>query len=194
MDMRDLPSGMSPDSKRYVGYFDGPRLAAVLDIVGGYPGERVAFIGLFMVDGAYQGRGVGTGIVGELCAYLEGAGYAAARLCRVVTNPQSERFWRKNGFLDTGTLIPMSRYTVAVAQRRLIPPPEVRLADDGDAGALARLAAEVRPELCGAETPEARGRTLCVPDGRESQRSVLSAASGLAAALAIISLSTLKSL
>ncbi len=50
-EMTELPPGCSLDQKSYLGFFDaGGDLFAVLDLIRGYPAERSAFIGFFMVD------------------------------------------------------------------------------------------------------------------------------------------------
>lgn len=118
-DMRALPPGRTPADKHYVGFFDGDGLVAVLDLIHGYPFETAAFIGFFMVDARRQGRGLGTKIVSDLCAYLESAGYAEVRLGWVSTNPQSAHFWRKNGFSETGAGYDTDGCTVIVAKREL---------------------------------------------------------------------------
>lgn len=97
-DMAALPPGIPPSRKVYVGFFEGDALVAVMDVVDGYPDDATAFIGFFMVARAYQGRGVGGAIVAEALAYLKALGYAAARLCIDEGNPQSNAFWKKQGF------------------------------------------------------------------------------------------------
>lgn len=43
-------------------------LIAVMDLILKYPNDETAFIGLFMVDSASQGKGTGTAIIEEcLC-------------------------------------------------------------------------------------------------------------------------------
>lgn len=103
-DMRALPPGMTADDKYYIGYFDGGRLAAVLDLISGYPEKGVAYIGFFMVDAAMQSCGVGSVIINELCRYLSDRGFASVRLAWADDNNQAERFWLKNGFSKTGSV------------------------------------------------------------------------------------------
>ena len=57
-DMEALPPGKSREDKYYVGFFDGGSLAAIMDLILGYPEKSIAFIGLFMTDVRYQHRGV----------------------------------------------------------------------------------------------------------------------------------------
>lgn len=99
MDMRVAPPGIPPERKHYVGLFDGDALVAVLDVIDGFPRADVAFIGFFMMNPARQGRGVGSAIIAELCAYLKRAGMAEAHLAINKGNPQATRFWTKNGFV-----------------------------------------------------------------------------------------------
>lgn len=81
---------------------EGDLLAAVMDLVLDYPRCGVAYVGFFMVDVSFQGRGVGTEIIGEVARYLKECGFHRIRLAVDEGNPQSEAFWMKNGFAKTG--------------------------------------------------------------------------------------------
>ena len=118
-DMNALPTGKEVADKYYVGYYDGGKLIAVLDLILAYPDKETAFIGFFMMDVSVQGKGIGSGIIGELCAYLAGNGFARVRLGWVRGNPQAEHFWHKNGFAETGAVYKTERYAVIAAQREL---------------------------------------------------------------------------
>lgn len=119
-DMCALPPHKSMDDKYYIGYFENGRLIAVMDLIDGYPNAGTAFIGFFMTDVSVQRRGVGTGIIRELCGYLQKQQYAAVRLGWVKGNPQSAGFWHKNHFQETGVSYDTDGYTVIVAERNLL--------------------------------------------------------------------------
>ncbi|MBQ3575020.1 MAG: GNAT family N-acetyltransferase [Clostridia bacterium] len=97
-DMCIAPPGIPAEQKYYIGFFDGSMLAAVMDIIDGYPDPETAFIGFFMMKKGLQGRGIGSGIVSGVFAYLKTFGFERCRLGIDQDNPQSNRFWRKNGF------------------------------------------------------------------------------------------------
>ena len=97
-DMRVAPPGVDRSRKHYVGFYEGPELVAVMDIVDGYPAPEIAYFGFFMMDRRYQGRQIGSGIVRGAEAYLKSTGKRAVRLTIDRDNPQSNHFWRKNGF------------------------------------------------------------------------------------------------
>lgn len=118
-DMRALPPGRSYADKYYLGFFREGVLVAVLDLILGYPRQQGAFIGFFMVDSAYQGRSVGSEIVGECLGALRARGFDFARLAYVKGNRQSETFWKKNGFAPTGLEIPLEGYTEVILQKAL---------------------------------------------------------------------------
>lgn len=101
-----LPPGAAATDKYYLGFFDGNRLVALLDLVLGYPNRDTAFIGLFMLEQAYQGKGVGSAIISDYAAYLKRGGFAKLRLAVDQGNPQSLGFWTKNGFTLTGEIYP----------------------------------------------------------------------------------------
>lgn len=118
-DMKILPPGKSPDDKYYIGYFNQDKLIAVMDLIDGYPDPQTAYIGFFMTDVSVQHKGIGSEIVNELCDYLRRQCYKAVRLGWVDGNAQSESFWHKNHFVETGMSKRVESYTVIVAQRNL---------------------------------------------------------------------------
>ncbi len=129
-DLAALPPCKTLADKFYVGFYEDGALAAVLDLIPGFPKPEIAFWGFFMVDAARQGSGVGTALVSELCAALGRFGFRAVRLGWVRGNPQAEHFWKKNGFSETGVSYETNGYTVVLAQRALLPE---RRAADGEA-------------------------------------------------------------
>lgn len=121
-DMRVLPQRKmdEPQDKYYLGFFDdAEQLVAVMDFIDHYPTERSCFIGFFMMERSVQGHGIGSRIVTELCVYLHSLGYEYIRLGYVDGNKQSEAFWKKNQFTDTGLRDHTQDYTVVVMNRML---------------------------------------------------------------------------
>ena len=121
-DMKALPQRKTnePQDKYYLGYFDKTgQLIAVMDFIDHYPTARSGFIGFFMVELSMQGAGVGSTIITELCEYLYGLSYEYIRLGYVDGNKQSEAFWKKNQFTDTGLRNRTPDYTVVVMNRDL---------------------------------------------------------------------------
>lgn len=108
-DMKALPPQKDYKDKYYLGFFDGSKLIACLDLVLSYPKQDTAYIGFFMVDISRQGCGIGSGIIQEVCNHLKHSGYQAVRLGVDQGNPQSYAFWTKNGFcpIDESTYIVM---------------------------------------------------------------------------------------
>lgn len=97
-DMEALPPLKSYDDKYYIGFFENNTLVANMDLILGYPTDEIAFIGLLMTNVLCQNQGVGSGIVGDACNYLKQLGYKKVRIGVDKDNPQSNSFWRKNGF------------------------------------------------------------------------------------------------
>ena len=108
-DMAALPPGKTLEDKFYLGFFDGEILTAVMDLILGYPTEDTGFIGLFMMNSNYQNQGIGSRIIQECASHLHGSGYRKIRLGVDRGNPQSNAFWKKNGFtvIDEGEYIVM---------------------------------------------------------------------------------------
>ena len=118
-DLTLCPPGIPLAQKYYVGFFAAGTLVAVMDLVDGYPDANTAFIGFFMMNKCLQGRGVGTALVSEVLAYLTALGFAAVRLGIDKENPQSNHFWRKNGFTVLKE-VPQARGVILLAERRLM--------------------------------------------------------------------------
>ena len=118
-DMKALPPNKDFSDKHYLGYYDGEKLIAVMDLILGYPDPTTAFIGFFMTDVPIQNAGVGSRIIDGLCSYLKNLGFSAVRLGWVRGNPQAEHFWKKNRFIETGATYNTDHYTVVLAQRSL---------------------------------------------------------------------------
>ena len=117
-DMRATPPGTDLSSKYYIGFFDGGTLAAVMDLIDGWPEPEIAFIGFFMMNRALQGRGLGSAIIGEAAAYLKSTGKTAIRLGIDKANPQSTHFWKKNGFAVIRE-VDRGEWTVLLAEKKL---------------------------------------------------------------------------
>ena len=98
-DMRALPLEKSMDDKYYVGFFEKRELVAIMDLILDYPKKDTAFIGLFMMNAQYQGKGIGSQIMDEVIACLTENEYKEIRLGVDKGNPQSYAFWTKNGFV-----------------------------------------------------------------------------------------------
>lgn len=118
-DFTALPPGIALEDKYYLGFYQQGSLVALLDVIAHYPRAETAHIGLFMVEQACQGQGLGREIIGGLLRQLRCAGFARARLGCIVGNKEGEAFWQRMGFVPTGELSQRELYTVAVYQQNL---------------------------------------------------------------------------
>lgn len=105
-DMSALPPGKQAADKFYIGFGRDGKLVAVMDLILDYPGEKIAYIGFFMMDKGLQGQGIGSDIISDCARCLKRLGYGKIRLAIDKGNPQSEAFWKKNGFAAAGEEIP----------------------------------------------------------------------------------------
>ena len=113
------PPFVTAESIRDDIFDDAEQLVAVMDFIDHYPTEQSCFIGFFMMERSVQGHGIGSRIITELCVYLHSLGYEYIRLGYVDGNKQSESFWKKNQFTDTGLRNHTQDYTVVVMNRML---------------------------------------------------------------------------
>lgn len=118
-DMKTTPSGIDLSEKCFFGFFEKQNLIAVMDLIDGYPKPEMAYIGFFMMNLQYQGKGIGTEIIGETADYLRMIGKIAIRLSIDKGNPQSAYFWQKNGF-EVVSETDVNGWTKLVAERSLV--------------------------------------------------------------------------
>lgn len=118
-DMKALPPNKTYDDKCYIGFFDGDRLIAVMDLILNYPNNETVFIGFFMMNKSYQNRGLGSDIIQDTLSFLHRECFSFVRLGYMKGNRQSEHFWIKNGFVPTGVETNNGQGTVVVMNRSL---------------------------------------------------------------------------
>ncbi len=118
-DMNALPPRTTYDDKYYIGYFEGEKLVAIMDLILNFPNKETAFIVFFMMNVDYQGKGIGTDIFEECSKTLAEDNYQYIRLGFAKGNPQSEAFWIKNGFERAGVEDVQEKYTVVVMERQI---------------------------------------------------------------------------
>ena len=118
-DMKALPPRKTKDDKYYLGFYEGEALVAVMDLILGFPNDETAFVGFFMMNRAYQGKGIGTELMQEVYTCLKQCDFKFVRLCFAKGNPQSEHFWLKNGFVPTGVEVQNEGYVAVVLQKEL---------------------------------------------------------------------------
>ena len=117
-DMVKLPPNKGREDKFYLCLRDKGRLVAVMDLILRYPDGETAFIGFFMVDSQIQGKGVGSGIIGDVLECLQRE-FSRVRLGYVRGNEQSRRFWEKNGFAPTGVISKQELYEIVIMEKIL---------------------------------------------------------------------------
>ena len=118
-DMTILPDGCNEEHKHFLAYYDGGEPVAILDLIEGYPSERICYIGLFMVRAELHGQGIGSGIITELCDNLKSLDFEAVRLAYGRDYSQGLHFWTKNGFVPLREAVHDEYGELIVAQREL---------------------------------------------------------------------------
>ncbi|KSV59806.1 GNAT family N-acetyltransferase [Acetivibrio ethanolgignens] len=117
-DIKITPPGIPMEQKYYIGFFENNLLVAIMDLIDGYPDDNTAFIGFFMMNSQLQGTGIGSKIISEVLNYLKGKGFEMCRLGIDKDNPQSNHFWRKNGFKVVREVV-QEEGTILIAERQL---------------------------------------------------------------------------
>ena len=97
-DMKRTPNGVSIDDKYFIGFFNEDELVCVIDLIDEYPNDDIVYIGFFMMNIKYQGKGIGSKIISDVTDYFKKTKREAIRLAIDDGNPQSSHFWHKQGF------------------------------------------------------------------------------------------------
>jgi len=119
-DLFALPPNVAMEDKYFVGFFEKGRMVALMDLIDGYPEDKIAFIGFFMTDASVQNKGLGSEIISELADYLRSINYLAIRLAWAKGNPQPEHFWLKNGFYAIKETSSTAAARVIITEKKLL--------------------------------------------------------------------------
>ena len=115
-----LPEGATMQHKHFVGFYNADDvLVAVMDLITGYPEADDAFIGWLMVNGEMQGRGIGSGIFADVRAAMKAAGYDYLALGVIESNEEAVKFWKAQGFEETGDRMEQNGYYVLKMARSI---------------------------------------------------------------------------
>ncbi|MEG1686785.1 MAG: GNAT family N-acetyltransferase [Angelakisella sp.] len=114
-----LPPNKSYEDKFFLGFYQQERLVAIMDLILDFPVPQTAFIGLFMMNKACQGQGIGSEIMGDVLASLAEQGFTTARLGYIKGNAEAQGFWCKNSFVPTGAENETEAYTIVVMEKAL---------------------------------------------------------------------------
>ena len=117
--LRALPPGCHADQKEFLGFFEDSDLVAVMDVIRGYPNERAAYVGLLMVDGSRQGRGIGTQVMRAELRRLRAKSFSRVRLAYINGNEPARCFWGKLGFKPSGAPVSTVHYVAIPMEREL---------------------------------------------------------------------------
>lgn len=117
-DLAVTPPGKPIEDKYFFGFYDDGALIALMDLILGYPSAETAFIGLFMVHGPERNRGIGSGLITEVCDALRELGFSSVRLGIHRNNTPAKHFWAKNNFLVLRE-VAWDEAPILLAERRL---------------------------------------------------------------------------
>lgn len=118
-DIYSLPNNKEIKDKYYIGLFIKEKLIGVTDLIDGYPNEKCAYLGLFMLDFDSQNKGLGTKLINELVFSLKDQGFNSIKLAYINDNKQAEHFWLKNGFVKDGKISMYKNKSITELERKL---------------------------------------------------------------------------
>jgi GNAT superfamily N-acetyltransferase len=120
--LHDRPPDAPKVKKRVAGLFAGPELVGVIEFLIGYPEDGTWFVGLFLLDPERRRAGLGGSLYAAFEAWASVQGARTVRLAVQDQNAAAYRFWTRQGFHSTGTVIqdlPNKRNTVHRMERAL---------------------------------------------------------------------------
>ena len=99
-DLIITPNNIDISNKYFLGFYDKDELFGIIDLITNYPNDETCFIGLFMINGKYQNKGIGSYLIKDICDYIKSIGYKYIKLAYIVENEEAKNFWLKNGFVE----------------------------------------------------------------------------------------------
>lgn len=93
-----LPPNVSTKQKKYCLLKYEGAYVGVIDLIENFPNYGTNFIGLFMIDAKYQGKGYGTKIIDELFKLFKHEDVKKVRLAVILENKKALNFWKKQHF------------------------------------------------------------------------------------------------
>ena len=131
--LRDRPPDAPKMKKRVIGLFAGPELVGLIEFLIGYPSEGTWFVGLFLLDPERRRAGLGRAFYEAFEAWALVQGAKTVRLAVQDQNAAAFRFWSRQGFSSTGTVIqdlPNKRNTVHRMAKGLSADAQARAGED----------------------------------------------------------------
>lgn len=119
---RELPPGTAVEQKHYAILRKDGAPAAVFDLIEGYPDEHTAFLGLFMVHGAFRHQGTGAALMASFWQSLSFTPLRKVRLAVIENNRTGLDFWVRQGFAEVGRNVSRSgdcEWNVIVMEREV---------------------------------------------------------------------------
>ncbi len=74
------------------------RLIGTTVIVAPHAGQPYPWLGLLILDSAWQGRGLGAEVVEAIEVYLAHEGWPEVHLCVLEGSPRARAFWERHGY------------------------------------------------------------------------------------------------
>lgn len=93
-----LPPNVSKNQKKYCLLKYDRQVVGMIDLIENFPERKTNFIGLFMIDKEYQGKGYGTKIINELFELFKKEKKDKVRLAVILENKKAMGFWKKQDF------------------------------------------------------------------------------------------------
>jgi len=109
--LRELPPGIGYHQKFVFLVQWQNQFIGVSDLILGYPDDRTAFVGLLLLDEAWQGQGFGRKAYQLIEEFVLQRNFQNIRLAVVESNPVIT-FWKNNGFLEIGISKPYENHIV----------------------------------------------------------------------------------
>ena len=103
--LAEVPPEHSLRDKMVVGVWTDQGLTAVIDLLRDFPDPHAWYLGLLLVAPEARGRGLGATVVAALRRWVVAQGGWTIRLIVQEQNPDAQRFWLRQGFVEVGRTV-----------------------------------------------------------------------------------------
>jgi RimJ/RimL family protein N-acetyltransferase len=132
-DLADVGKYLQAETSRPNSHCLALRLRATEELVGTaaivapHPDEPFPWIGLLLIDGTWQGQGLGGEAASAIERQLAAEGWTEVRLGVMLANPRARRFWERQGYVVYGEKLDQDKRPVWLMRKALDRGPSARM-------------------------------------------------------------------
>lgn len=104
-DFNAIPEGVNENQNNFLLFFENNKPIAIMNYLVNFPNENAFYIGLLMIDGNEQGKGIGRKIYKYIESQMINEGMGRGQLGVLSNNDSALKFWEEMGYSKIKTVL-----------------------------------------------------------------------------------------